>query len=338
MKIVTPLSNTYSYEKLVEAGADEFFCGYVPMKWLEKYTNIMPFNRRESLSGYHNITEKGSMKIIRRMVEKYSVPVKVTFNSHYYVQSQYPLLMEIVKDLMDMGFNTFIIADIAFIIYLREKGINCDIHVSGEVEVYNSSAVRFVNQFDISRVVFPRKVTLQNIKDLISNSKLNEMEYEAFILNAMCLYSGAFCNGIHSDELPFICEIPFRMKRYEEGSSKFKLAEKALSKMVNVQNYSQQNKQNPQMGQENFSYSLATSGCGLCRIKDLMNIGVTHLKVVGRGCILDTLIKDIQYTKKAVYIAKEAADSEEFINRIRSEFFDNICTYLCYYPTGLAKM
>jgi len=336
MKIVTPLSNTYSYERLAEAGADEFFCGYVPMKWLEKYTNIMPFNRRESLSGYHNITEKGSMKIIRRMVEKHKIPVKVTFNSHYYVQSQYPLLMDVVKDLIDMGFNTFIIADIAFVIYLREKGIKCDIHISGEMEVYNSSAVRFLSQFDISRVVFPRKVTLQNIKDLICNSKLNSIEYEAFILNAMCLYSGAFCNGIHSDELPFICEIPFRMKRLE-GSIKFKSAEKALNKMVNVQNYSQHNKQNPQIGQGNFSHSLATSGCGLCRIKELMDIRVTHLKVVGRGCILDTLIKDIQYTKKAVNFAKEAASSDEYINKIRSEFFDNMCTYLCYYPTGLSK-
>lgn len=287
--------------------------------------------------GYHNITEKGSMKILGRMVEKYKVPIKITFNSHYYVRSLYPILMDVVKDLMDMGFDTFIIADIAFIIYLREKGIDCNIHISGEMEVYNSNAVKFLNQFDISRVVFPRKVTLKNIKDLISNSKLNTMEYEAFILNAMCLYSGAFCNGIHSDELPFICEIPFQVKRFKGGSNKFRTAEKALNKMVNLQNYSQQNKQNPQIGQGNFSYTLASSGCGLCRIKELMDIGVTHLKVVGRGCILETLIKDIQYTNKAINIANEPLTSEEYISKIRSEFFNNMCTYLCYYPTGLSK-
>lgn len=335
MKVVTPLSNTDSYEVLVEAGADEFFCGYIPSEWLDKYTNIMPLNRRESLLGYYNIGDISSMKIIGRMVEKYGVPVKITFNAHYYVKSQYPILLDMVKELMSLGFDTFIIGDIAFIIYLREKGINCKIHVSGEMEIYNSSAIRVLNQFDISRIVFPRKVTLGNIKDLIKNSGIKGIEYEAFILNAMCLYSGALCNGIHSDELPYICEIPFRVSKYKEESNKFKSAGKFLNKMVSLQNYTQQNKQNPQMEQDNFEYSLGSSGCGLCRIKELMDIGVTHLKVVGRGCLLDAIIKDIQYTKKAIKIAKGETNPSDFVNTIRTEFFNNKCNYLCYYPSGI---
>lgn len=337
MKVVTPLSNIDSYEALVQAGADEFYCGYVPFEWLERYTNSMPLNRRELLFGYHNICDKASMKIISRAVQKYKVPVKITFNSHYYVKKQYPVLLNIIKDLIDMGFSTFIISDIAFIVYLREIGLQCDIHVSSEAEIYNSEAINVLNQLNISRYIFPRKVTANNIKNLIINSESKYIEYEAFILNAMCLYSGALCNGIHSDELPFICEIPFKSERYNKESEKFKRSNKILNKMVDMQNHMQQNKQNPQLEQGNFTYSLASSGCGLCRIKELMDIGVTHLKVIGRGCLLDSVIKDVEYTKKAIQLAKETTNTNDFIDRIKSEVFNNNCTYLCYYPSGITE-
>lgn len=36
MKLLSPLSNVEDYESLVEAGADEFYCGYMPYRWLSK--------------------------------------------------------------------------------------------------------------------------------------------------------------------------------------------------------------------------------------------------------------------------------------------------------------
>ena len=36
MKLLSPLSNVEDYESLVEAGADEFYCGYIPYRWLSK--------------------------------------------------------------------------------------------------------------------------------------------------------------------------------------------------------------------------------------------------------------------------------------------------------------
>ena len=37
MKIVAGLGSIDEYETFVKAGADEFFCGYVPFSWAEKY-------------------------------------------------------------------------------------------------------------------------------------------------------------------------------------------------------------------------------------------------------------------------------------------------------------
>ena len=42
MKITAGLGSIDEYERFVQAGADEFFCGYVPFSWAEKYGTVMP--------------------------------------------------------------------------------------------------------------------------------------------------------------------------------------------------------------------------------------------------------------------------------------------------------
>ena len=49
MKIVAGLGSIDEYIKFAEAGADEFFCGYVPYSWSQKYGTVLPLNRREVL-------------------------------------------------------------------------------------------------------------------------------------------------------------------------------------------------------------------------------------------------------------------------------------------------
>ena len=49
MKIVAGLGSVDEYIRYCEAGADEFFCGYVPYKWTKKYGTMMALNRREVL-------------------------------------------------------------------------------------------------------------------------------------------------------------------------------------------------------------------------------------------------------------------------------------------------
>ena len=46
MKITAGLGSIDEYVRYVEAGADEFFCGYVPYEWNKKYGTVLPLNRR----------------------------------------------------------------------------------------------------------------------------------------------------------------------------------------------------------------------------------------------------------------------------------------------------
>ena len=71
------------------------------------------------------------LEILSRMVEKYKKPVHLTFNSLYYLPEQYPEITEIIKQCMELGFRSYIIADPALLVYLKNRGISCEIHLSG---------------------------------------------------------------------------------------------------------------------------------------------------------------------------------------------------------------
>ena len=81
MKITAGLGSVEEYERFVRDGADEFFCGYVPYEWSEKYGTVMPLNRREVLSYNVQIGSFSEMEILSAMVKEYGRPVHLTFNS-----------------------------------------------------------------------------------------------------------------------------------------------------------------------------------------------------------------------------------------------------------------
>ena len=110
------------YERFVQAGADEFFCGYVPFSWAEKYGTVMPLNRREVLCCNVQLGAYSELEILSRMVKKYKKPVHLTFNSLYYLPEQYPEIGDIIEKCMGIGFRSYIIADPALLVYLKNRG------------------------------------------------------------------------------------------------------------------------------------------------------------------------------------------------------------------------
>ena len=49
MKIVAGMGSIDDYIRLVKAGADEVFCGYMTYEWNKKYVRLFHLNRRELL-------------------------------------------------------------------------------------------------------------------------------------------------------------------------------------------------------------------------------------------------------------------------------------------------
>ena len=324
MKIVAGLGSIDEYEIFVKAGADEFFCGYVPFVWAEKYGVINPLNRREVLFYNVQIGSMSELQILKKMVDYYGKPVKLTFNSLYYTGEQYPVIAEIITQCMAAGFENFIIADPALILYLRQQKINCGIHLSGETAEVNRGMLEQMLPFGIRRVIFHRKNSLEDMQSCIKEADFPH-EYEAFILNELCHFSGAFCNSLHCDELTHLCRVP-----YELGDLHKKEETDAVQKDV-AETDRIQGKEGQGLPLDEEGYLTGSTGCGLCALYRMKQIGITHLKLVGRGNYTDFMEKDIRQLRKALDILEKSDNELQYQKIMKASLFPDGCSQNCYY-------
>lgn len=324
MKIVAGLGSIDEYETFVKAGADEFFCGYVPFSWAEKYGVIHPLNRREVLFYNVQIGSMSELQILKKMVDYYGKPVELTFNSIYYTGEQYPVIAEIIIQCMAAGFENFIIADPALMLYLRQQKINCGIHLSGETAEVNRGMLEQMLPFGIRRVIFHRKNSLEDMQSCIKEADFPH-EYEAFILNELCHFSGAFCNSLHCDELTHLCRVPYELGNLHK-KEEIDAAQKDAAETDRIQG-----KEGKGLPLDEDGYLTGSTGCGLCALYRMKQIGITHLKLVGRGNYTDFMEKDIRQLRKALDILEKSDNELQYQREMKASLFPDGCSQNCYY-------
>ena len=324
MKIVAGLGSIDEYETFVKAGADEFFCGYVPFSWAEKYGVIHPLNRREVLFYNVQIGSMSELQILKKMVDYYGKPVELTFNSIYYTGEQYPVIAEIITQCMAAGFENFIIADPALMLYLRQQKINCGIHLSGETAEVNRGMLEQMLPFGIRRVIFHRKNSLEDMQSCIKEADFPH-EYEAFILNELCHFSGAFCNSLHCDELTHLCRVPYELGNLHK-KEETDAAQKDVAETDRIQG-----KEGKGLPLDEDGYLTGSTGCGLCALYRMKQVGITHLKLVGRGNYTDFMEKDIRQLRKVLDILENSDSEVQYQREMKASLFPDGCSQNCYY-------
>lgn len=307
MKIVAGLGSIDDYYEYVKAGADELFIGYVPMDWQLNGGLYTPLNRREVCYYNVQIGSESELEILKSMTEKMPCKITIAINGLCYRQDQYVRIVKIIENCINIGFDSFIIADPGLLLYLNRAGLadKMDIHISGELGELNAYSVKELERLGADRLIFNRKLTTSEMEHLIAEGN-NIKEFEAFLLNEKCEFSGAFCNSLHIDEMPPICRMPYGLVK--EGCR----VEGLIPESVTV------------LG----------SGCGLCALWKLREAGVTHLKIVGRGAFSMGMINDIGKVKRAFQILEHAENEQEYKFLMKKELFERGCSGNCYYPEG----
>ncbi len=340
MKITAGLGSIDDYIPYAQAGADEVFCGYVPDSWAVRYGMLYPLNRREVLCYNVQLGAESELRILKKMTAAYGVPAHLTFNSLYYIPEQYPIIADIISRCVEIGFETFIIADLALILYLRNKKIPCRIHLSGETSEINRKTLEYFEEFDLERIIFHRKNSLEDMESCISHMKGRRIvEFEAFALNEMCHFSGAFCNSLHCDELGHLCRVPYWLGRASKDSSE------RAALLTQRQNHSGSGRtevyfeseetemlfQSEETEAQEGNLTGAT-GCGLCALYRMQKAGVTHLKLVGRGNHTDCMQRDIRQMKNALHILENSENEAQFQREMKRALFSGgTCSGECYY-------
>ena len=339
MKITSGLGSIDDYPRYVRAGADELFCGYVPFSWSEKYGTVLPLNRREVLNYNVQIGSFSELEILANMVQKYQKPVHLTFNSLYYRPEQYEEIARIIQQCRSIGFESYILADPALLVYLRKEKIDCEVHLSGDLGTVNSAMTEVFAKEYPKRIIFQRKNTISEMCAVIRHITAQKeaarkewtypTEFEAFALNELCQFSGAFCNSLHCDEMGYLCRVPYWKKPMSFSESKLEKQEKNRpGENISISEWDSASElTNP--GSEE-GYLCGATGCGLCTLKRLSDAGITHLKLVGRGNYTDFMERDIRNLRRTLEILEDSSTEEEYIRAMKAELFPNGCSHMCY--------
>ena len=90
MKITAGIAGADQLHLYRKAGADEFFCGYVPDFWVEKVGLSVPLNRREVRYCPVQIGGRNELRLLRARASVLGVPVALTFNTPCYPPKSIP--------------------------------------------------------------------------------------------------------------------------------------------------------------------------------------------------------------------------------------------------------
>ena len=329
IKILSPIDASSEAEKLIEAGADEFYCGLFPEEWKNKY---FPASIDRRPTGSHLKSFEELKELINISHEK-SVPVYLTLNEHYYTEKQYPLITEFIGNAISINVDALIIADLALLLFLRKNNFKVKIHISTGGTVFNSEAAGFYKDLGADRIILPRHLTVEEIGKLREHSP--DIELEAFILNSRCVNVDGMCTFQHGLSGPSnkwlfrnACMLPYEISILPNENS-FLEIEDFLKREIAL-------KRQHIWG----NVHIDDSPCGACSLFDFAKMGLTGVKIVGRGNLLEKKLKDVVFLKSAKMMLRNGeTEKSEFRKRVKElyeETYKRQCRYhMCYYPEGL---
>ena len=187
-------------------------------------------------------------------------------------------LLEYLKELEDAKVDAIIVSDLFIIDLVKENNINLEIHISTQECTLNSEAVKFYKEEGVKRVVLARESSKEDIKNIIAETN---MDIEVFVHGAMCTcYSGRCMlsnymtnrdsnRGGCAQVCRWVFDLYDEYKTKISGDTEFAISPKDLSLLK--------------------------------YIPDLIDIGVTSLKIEGR-------MKSIYYIATLVSVYRRVID------------------------------
>ena len=313
---IDSLKTPAEIKPLVEAGAEEFFCGYIPGYWSDGYGWEIAPNRRPYQA--YNYLSFESLSAAVSSVHSFGKKILLAINEHEYPPGRMALAVRMAKETAPLNFDGIIISNIALALELREAGINVPLHVSIGGLANNYEAMRFYNKHipDIRRFILPRDITVSEIKSLAEKARGDGVALEAFGIGDPCAYSDGYCLSWHSSLNPPFCAWFLNGKRKLVGISSDHGGNAVSEAPADFGGASLDSER------EQF-LSATVRTCGLCSIPLFKKWGVSAIKVPLRGgSARDALIS---FVKRAM----ELELPEDCKNIIASQ---NFCSGArCYY-------
>ena len=313
MNILTPVNHAKDIGHLVESGADEFYIGFYDASWVLNNENFYDLNR---MSGFAEDANRYSLPEIVEPIEeahRLGKKIYVTLNAAYYNPRQLRKLQNYIQELKTMEADGIIVSDIRTADICNQEGI---ISIASTMcGIYNTQILKTYAKSGVKRVIVPRDVRLDDMKNM--RKAFPEIEFEVFMMRNGCKFSDSNCLGFHCYPHGALCRtLKFSEKQLVGIDQTFDLKQKFLINEV--------------MFDELYEHD----ACGMCAIFDLLEMNIQTLKIVGRAAEPKEIEKSVSIVKANISIAERSSSRKEYLENMI--FPSDIKTCLmglsCYYP------
>ncbi len=289
IEILAPAGNSEMLSAAIKAGADAVYLG------------VRGMNMRASAKNF-SISE---IKKAVKYAHSNDVKVYVTLNTIIY-EKEIAKIGKILDSLKKIRIDAVIAWDLSVLKMAKEKGI--EIHLSTQASVSNSVALDAYRKYGVKRAVLARECTLEEIKKIISKSKI---DIEVFCHGAMCVSESGRC---------FMSQFQYgksanRGECLQACRRKYILRDEETGQELAIEN----------------NYVLSPKDlCTVHIIDKLIDAGVRALKIEGRA-------RSPEYVSNVVRVYKEAVDlavgkklslekKKELTERLREVYNRNFST------------
>jgi len=325
MKILSPINKADEVEKVIEAGANEIYCGAIYKKLLDSYTRL----GANSALGYTNC-DLNDYKELKKAVEiahSHSVPIFLVLNNRHYNENQYRFVLESVDEALKLNIDSFIVSDIGLILTLKKLYPGIDIHSSVISCVMNSKCVNFYKSLGVKRITLQDGLSVNEISDI--SKKAKKMELEAFsLISTPCQNIEGLCNLTHginnliSNESIISNNLLSRaVNRLPNGLfnqlMKYKRINLGTTPCSFKYKISQLN--------DDSKYRIKISnigklfqGCAACRLHELSRSSITSIKIRGRSFTTRKKVLYTSYLKKLIDYLNKKPNKDKFLEYSKS--------------------
>jgi len=273
------------------------------------YVGGKRFSMRANAKNFSTTEIKKACVYAHNLRKKLYVTVNIAFHN-----DDYEGLVDYLKTLSFYGVDAIIVSDLSIVDIVRDNNIKIPIHISTQMSNANIESVKFLKSEGVERVVLARECSRDNIKEIIDATGI---EIECFLHGAMCSsYSGRCV-----------------LSNYFTGRDANRGACAQICRWC-FDLYNGNDKIN-----SDVPFMVACKDLSLIRyLKDMIDIGITSLKVEGRmrsNYYIATVISTYREAIDLYYDGKLTDDKIEYFSKVlnrvanresTSQFYDKFPT------------
>ncbi|MDR0350619.1 MAG: U32 family peptidase, partial [Coriobacteriales bacterium] len=282
MKLVAPIHAPNEVDALVDAGADELYCGLLEPWWQERYGTHDSINRRQK--GASLASREELARLVAR-ADARGAPVYLTVNMRY-TEPQLGYLVELCADFEQMGGTGLQIADIGLLSRLKDAQLSLRLCLSLLAVADNIPTIElYRKRLGVDRVVLPRFVTEQEAAALLAPFAGLEAEGMAFF--DKCPFVDGYCRAYHG--------VAYRERH--DGEAPAEGLEPLTSFDTTFTTHA------CLKGEQRYLQSHPCAACYLARYEDA---GVGFAKIGGRGRPLEDRLAALCFLRAALQLRSDA--------------------------------